>query len=178
MELFRLLEEQSAMGFMGHVNVLRQDSQQFVGLLTLKDGKIINASHEGHKGMRALFDLLHWVFTNQDITQIVPEPEIVGNESLAMEIEASFLKSDFDARRDKYHKAQALRPPDHLKLVCNPSFIVSGPEIGPSEFELLHVISQYAKVEDIYQNCQLPDWELTYSLVELRKKKAIRVIAT
>ena len=79
---------------------------------------------------------------------------------------------------ENYLGSKKLRPPGALKLVLNPNFIVEGQDVAPNEFDVLSAISDYSRVEDIYNHCPLMEYEVTQALVSLRRKGALKVVAS
>jgi hypothetical protein len=59
--------------------------------------------------------------------------------------------------------------------VIAPEIVVNKDEVTYSEFKVLEVMTVYNKVSDIYEHCGLEEFEITQALVDLRRKKAIKV---
>jgi hypothetical protein len=76
---------------------------------------------------------------------------------------------------EEHNDSKRLRPPGELRVLIDPEFIETGDKPDSLEFNILKTMSTFNKVADIYQNCDLFDFEITKGLVSLRKKGAIKV---
>ena len=63
-----------------------------------------------------------------------------------------------------------------MKLLPRAEVIESNIEISPQEYSLLCTLSDYNMVDDVYNNNEMLDFEITQALVSLRKKEIIKVI--
>jgi hypothetical protein len=77
----------------------------------------------------------------------------------------------------QYQEASKYRPPENVKILIESSFLREKNEVTPQEYEVLEVITEWSKPFDIYQHCDLLDHEVTWALVSLRKKKALKILA-
>ncbi len=174
--LVDVIGEQFDFGFTGKTNVLDRRSNQFLGVIYQIDGMVVKCSYKGASGknglLRALYDSL--MLTT---IRYVSEPEIL-EESIS---EFSLSKPDMLRELQEFLKdnqeSQKLKPPGHLKLVISPTFFISGPPVLPREFDLLKLLTEYAKVSDIYSNSDKQENEVTQGLIGLRRKGAISVVS-
>ena len=183
MYLLDLLLEQTNFNFTGKINILKGKSNQFVGAIYQLEGQVVRFDYKALKGKKALFQLVVDIENedpgrtqNDGVYKFVPEPEIVeGND-----IEFRFAPQDIGEIIEKaslYAKDEGkLRPPGHLRLLINPDFAIQGDIVGQVEYDLLVLLTEYSKVEDLYSHSELLDFEITSSLVSLRKKGAIKVV--
>ena len=68
------------------------------------------------------------------------------------------------------------KPNDDIKLEINTKIFNNDITLDVIEFRLLKSLLNFTTVEDIYENSESLDFEVTRGLVSLRKKNAIRVI--
>ncbi|MBC75768.1 MAG: hypothetical protein CME64_07115 [Halobacteriovoraceae bacterium] len=174
-ELFPILEEQVSVGFTGRVNVLEPNSKMLLGSVELYEGEVWTSTYKGIKGLKAFYNLCIDSFRDDNDFYYVVEPEIL-NSSRTIHYPFTVLRRKTAQVVEDFKKNQGLRPPGNVKLLINPDFIKSGKEVEGDEFDLLCCISDYNKVDDIYKNCDLLDYQITNSLVSLRKKNALTVV--
>ncbi len=174
MGLIEIIKEQTDFGFTGKINILGKNSQ-FLGAIFLKDGVLVNATFESQIGERSLKKAIFEDLESKDFYKFIVEPEIVSEEKVVFEISFEKLNEQVANEYSQYQKIKKLKPPLNLDLIISPEIITNEFEVTASEFKLLEVISEYSKVADIYAHSDLLESEITLALVELRKKRAIRV---
>ncbi len=174
MGLIEVIKEQTDFGFTGKINILSKNSQ-YLGAIFLKDGIIVNASYESQTGERSLKKAIFEDLESRDQFKFVVEPEIVADEKIIFELSFEKLNEQVAKEYSQYQQVKKLKPPVNLDLIISPEIITNEFEITATEFRVLEVISEFSKVADIYANCNLLENEITLALVELRKKRAIRV---
>ena len=175
--LLNILEEQSAMGFTGKINVLLQKNSQSYAVVLMHEGKIIHCLGANKSGENALLDLIFQDVSSSHDFKLVVEPEVVTSDEGLFSWSVKELKKKSRNVYENYLANQKLRPPPGLKLVINADFIIYGAEVYQNEFDVLSTISDYSRVQDIYENCALLEYEITQALVALRKKGGIKVVA-
>lgn len=175
MALLEILNDQSAFGFTGKINVLVKSSGQLFGVIYQNEGLIVDADAQGLKGKKALFRLIFTDVETTDYLKYVVEPEILKEDNLVFKISNDELKKEASKNFQEYLAAKKLRPPANLKLVIDPEIIVNSEKITPEEFDVLALLSEWCLVSDIYKHSKLLEYEITNALVNLRKKKAIKV---
>ena len=170
-KLLKVLEEQGTFSFTGKINILINDNNQYVGSIYQLEGSIINAKFKGKYGIKSFYNLFFEISTGGNY-KFVAEPE---EESFRIEVVELFnLVSSFIKETKESLK---LRPMPEIKLMILGNFILDGKTIDSNDFEVLKAISDYSRVEDIYEHCQLLDYEITRALVSLRKCGALKVIS-
>lgn len=173
MSLINSLTEQATFSFSGRINVLHAETKQFLGTIQMKDGLIVDSFYRGMEGKNSLFKILIEDMTDAFPLKFIVEPELIENESF------SYSVSDFtkEARRhyENFLASKKLKPPGHIKLLIKGDFMLHGSQVNSTEFQVLKVISDYSKVDDIYNESGLMEYEVTNALVSLRKKGALRV---
>lgn len=175
MGLLNVLEEQSSFGFTGKVNLLSSSNDQFLGVVFLEDGILVGAKYQKRVGRKALYEIVFQDLDSSDEFKYIVEPEIISEENKMFKYELSQFKTDLKELYEKYQASKNLRPPENLKLVVNSEIIHNNAEVTPIEFELLKTIVDTPLVSEIYKLCPLLEMEITLALVELRRKKAIKV---
>ena len=175
MAILDILSEQAAFGFTGKINILVRSNGQYLGAIFQSEGNIVDATIEHLKGKKALFRIIFLdVETNNYLTFVV-EPEIIKEENFNVKINFDDLKKEAQASFQNYLNAKKLKPPLGLKLLIDPEIIVNNDQISANEFDVLSLLTDWSKVEDIYKYSKLLEFEVTHALVSLRKKKAIKV---
>ncbi len=173
--LIKIIDEQVSVGFTGKINVLEPLTNQVLGGISLFEGDVIHSTYRGVEGIKAFYNLCVDEFENVELSYIV-EPELINLRSKTIHFPYSVLKRKIAEVIEKFRDSKANRPPDDLKILIKTEFIDLGQEVSASEFELLRTISDYNRVSEIYKNCKLLDYEITNSLVSLRKKNALTVV--
>ncbi len=173
--LIEVLKEQASFGFTGKINILLKENSQFLGVIYQEAGLIVGASAKDLKGRKALLKLIFDDVESHDIYKFIVEPELIASEFSYMKVSIDEIKKEAQVHFQEYINAKKLRPDPHLKLVINPEIIESEVELTPREFDVLGVITEWCKVSDIYKYSQLMDFEITNTLISLRKKRAIKV---
>ncbi|MCO4753430.1 MAG: hypothetical protein KC478_03060 [Bacteriovoracaceae bacterium] len=174
-ELFPILDEQVSVGFTGKVNVLDDLTKRLLGSIDLSEGEVWSCSYRSNLGLKAFFNLCIDSFEGDDIFSYVVEPEILQS-SRSIHYPYSVLKRKSAEVLESFKESKSLRPPGGLKLIVNPEFLTSGAQVEGDEYDLLCSIADYNKVEEIYKNCELLDYQITNALVSLRKKNALTVV--
>ncbi len=175
--LLNILDEQSSMGFTGKVNVLLKSNSQSYAVVLMLDGKLINCLAANKSGEKALLDLTFRDVSRSNEFNIVVEPEVVTAEEGAFTWSVNLLKQRARTLYENYLGNQKLKPPQSLKLLINSAFVIDGDDVDSHEFDVLSTISDYSRVQEIYDNCSLLEYEITQALVSLRRKGAIKVLA-
>lgn len=175
--LLNVLDEQTMVGFTGRVNVLDRTTHQLLGLVVLREGQIFRSQYRGVQGLKAFFNIVI------EGAQLVPqefivEPEIIEESDRQIHYPYSFLKNKtFDVLK-RFQAVAHLRPPAHVKLLARSSFLDSDEEVTEAEFAVLCTLTEWSQVDDLYRHCSLLDYEITESLVSLRRKEALQVVST
>ena len=173
--LLHILEEQVQVGFTGKVNVLDKSTKQLFGNIALFEGSIVHCSFKGSLGLKSFYNIIIEEYENKLFDYVV-EPEVVNESIKNIHFSFNHLKGKVLEVVNNYVESKSKRPPSNLKLVINANFISTGDNVTAQEYDLLSTISDFSKVDDIYKNSSLLDFEITNALVSLRKKQAIKVI--
>ena len=173
MSLINSLSEQATFSFSGRINVLHAKTKQFLGSVHMVDGIIVDASYKGGDGKNSLFKILIEDMTDELPLKFVVEPELIENGSFSYRVEE--FKKDARVHYEKYLAARKLSPPLNIKLIVDGEFVLHGENIDTIEFRVLKTISDYSRVDEIYKESGLMDYEVTNALVSLRKKGALKV---
>lgn len=172
---FQVLDDQNAVGFTGKVNILDRNNSAHLGAVEFKEGDVENASFEGATGLKGFYAACVADFDGDRELKYIVEPEFI-TASRRIHFPYSVLKKKAGQVVTLYKESRRLRPPGDLKLLLNPGFVEAGPEVSGDEFDLMVAIADHNKVEDIYKNSELLDYQITNALVSLRKKKAMTVV--
>ncbi len=174
-ELFPILDEQVSVGFTGKVNILDALTKGLLGCVEISEGEIWSCKYVSNIGLKAFFNLCVDSFEGDNLFSYVVEPEILQS-SRSIHYPYSVLKRKSAEVLESYKESKSLRPPGELKLIINPEFLSNGAQVEGDEYDLLCSIADYNKVEEIYKNCALLDYQITNALVSLRKKNALTVV--
>jgi hypothetical protein len=177
MSIFKILREQSAIGFDGRIVFQERNSSQFKGEVLVQNGDIYGCNYNGSIGKKALLNLAYDDFAEVVSFSYVVEPEVINQEKIQFELKVSDFEEEFRQVYEKIESCKKLKPPPNKRLLVNPDFICRGDNISASEFDVMCTISDFGKVSDIYKNSPLLEFEVTLSLVSLRKKGALKVVS-
>ncbi|MFT6068691.1 MAG: hypothetical protein ACJAT2_003514 [Bacteriovoracaceae bacterium] len=177
MSIFKILREQSAIGFDGRIVFQGNDSGQLKGEVLVHNGDIVGCNYNGSSGKKALLNLAYEDFAELVKFSYIVEPEVIGQEKVQFEFALGDFENTFREVYEKIESSKKLKPPPGKRLIINPDFVCRGDKISASEFDILCTISDFGKVADIYKNSPLLDFEVTLGLVSLRKKGALKVVS-
>jgi len=175
--LFDSLDEQTAVRFTGRLNVLDRLSRQMIGVVVIKDGEVLRCDYRGVFGLKAFYNMA--IESAQLVLQdFVVEPEIISEELREIHYPYPVLKARAREAIERFTNYASHRPPGHLRLMVRPDFLDQKQDaVSDAEFRVLCAITEWSKVDDLYRNCPLQDYEITEALVHLRKKEAIKTVA-
>lgn len=177
MGILKVLREQSAIGFNGRVVFREAASSRHLGNILIYSGSVVGCTFGEKTGKKALVSLFLEDFRNGNLYDIVVEPEVIDVESFQFEMELFKFEEELKVIIEKSEKNKKLKPPPDKRLLVNPDFVCRGDDISSSEFDLMCTISDFGKVSEIYKNSNLLEFEITDSLISLRKKGAIKVLS-
>ena len=174
-KLMGVIEEQVAVQFTGKVNVLASFNRQFLGHLLFKDGEVIQVRFNGHLGLKAFYQLIIQEHSLHAFDYVV-EPELVDEKERQIHYPFAVIKNKMAEVLKQYRESLKVRPPDNVKILIDSEFIDDTLPVTPEEFDVLQVLTEWNNTHDIYQHCQLMDHEITWALVSLRKKGALKIV--
>jgi hypothetical protein len=176
LKIIGIIEEQLAVQFTGKINILASFNRQYLGHILFRNGEIFEVIFNGHKSLKAFYQLIIQEYSLQSFYYVV-EPEVVEENQRQIHYPFSVIKNKMSDVIKQYQDASKYRPPENVKILIESNFLHQKSEVTPQEFEVLQVITEWSKPFDIYQHCQLLDHEVTWALVSLRKKKALKILA-
>ena len=174
MKLIDLITENFSFAFSGRIQILDKNTRQYFGSIYQNEGTIINANLGGLEGKRALASILMKLRSGDDF-HFVPEPEVISDVHVAFELDENEF---FQFKRDyfeEYDKLSRLKPSENLQFKINTEAINIFTSFNHQEFSVLKSIIRDKAVPKIYENSPLLDFDVTKSLISLRKKGAILV---
>ncbi len=177
MSIFKILREQSAIGFDGRIVFQGNDSGQLKGEVLVHSGDIVGCNYNGSSGKKALLNLAYEDFAEVAEFNYTVEPEVISQDKIQFESTLTDFEDSFREVYEKIKSSKKLKPPPGKRLVINSDFVCRGDKISATEFDILCTISDFGKVADIYKNSPLLDFEVTLGLVSLRKKGALKVVS-
>jgi hypothetical protein len=176
LKILGIIEEQLAVQFTGKINILASFNRQYLGHILFKNGEIFEVIFNGHKSLKAFYQLIIQEYSLQSFYYVV-EPEVVEENQRQIHYPYAVIKNKMSDVIKQYQEASKYRPPENVKILIESSFLREKNEVTPQEYEVLEVITEWSKPFDIYQHCDLLDHEVTWALVSLRKKKALKILA-
>lgn len=177
LKIIGTIEEQIAVQFTGKVNVLSSFNRQYLGHLLFKNGEIIQAHFHHYYGLKAFYQLIIQEFSLQSFNYVV-EPEVVEEKERQIHYPYAVLKNKLSDVIKQHRDSLKYRPPESVKILIDVEFIEDTLAVSPQEFSVLETLTEWNTPFDVYQHCQLLDHEITWALVSLRKKGALKIIAS
>lgn len=171
-KLLSILIEQNSFGFTGRINVLARNSGQLLGRFLLKEGEVLFAQYQSFVGFKAIYKSAIDSYESYFLKFIV-EPELIEDVSVNLPYDFLLLLKKLNEELSHFENFKNQRPHDEMKLRIRPSFISSGDKIDLTEFELICTLVDCGRVKDLYERSTLLDYEITRSLLSLRKKNAL-----
>ena len=172
-----VIEEQQSVQFTGKVNILAAFNRQFLGHILFKNGDVIQVTFNKNQGLKAFYQLIIQEYSLQSFDYVV-EPEVVEEKERQIHYPFVVIKNKMADVLKLYRESLKLRPPENVKILIDSGFIEGSSAVTPQEFEVLETLSDWNSPFEIYQNCSLLDHEITWALVTLRKKGALKILAT
>lgn len=176
-KILATIEEQIAVQFTGKVNVLATFNHQYLGHILFKDGEIYQVVFQNLKGLKAFYQLIIQEFSLQSFNYVV-EPEVVEDKERQIHYPYAVIKNKMSDVVKQYRDSLKYRPPENVKILIDSEFMEDTLPVTPQEFDVLEVLTEWNSPFDIYQHCALLDHEITWALVSLRKKNALKIIAS
>ena len=173
--LIYILDEQVSVGFTGKINIQNRVNKQHFGSVTLVDGDLVDCKYKESNGIKGFFNLCVDEFDNIGLSYII-EPEVIESKKNTIHYPYSVLKRKIADTVEKYRESRKDKPPKDLKIYILPDFLANGEKVSGNEFDLMGTISDYNRIQDIYEKSHLLEFEITNALVSLRKKKALKVV--
>lgn len=174
--VLNVIEEQMAVQFTGKVNILASFNRQFLGHILFKNGEVIQVLFQGLQGLKAFYHLIIQEYSLQSFDYIV-EPELVDEKERQIHYPFAVIKNKLTDVIQKYKDSLKLRPPENIKILVDAEFMEDSLDVTPQEFEVLSTLTEWNTPSELYQHCPLLDHEITLSLVSLRKKGALKILA-
>jgi hypothetical protein len=175
-KLMGVIEEQQSVQFTGKLNVLSTYNRQFLGHILFKNGEVIQVTFSGHRGLKAFYQLIIQEYSLQSFDYIV-EPELVEEKERQIHYPFAIIKNKMADVLKQYRESLKMRPPENVKILIDAEFIEDSLSVTPQEYDVLQTLTEWNSPFDIYQNCELLDHEITWALVSLRKKGALKILA-
>lgn len=143
----------------------------------MKDGEIYACLYRGAHGLKA-FHTMCAESAELVAQDFIVEPEIIDEEEREIHLTYPQLKEKAQEMLENHFRSTQQRPPGDLRLVPRADFLRDSDEsVSQQDFQVLCDLTEWSKADDLYRNCALADHQITESLVNLRKKQAIKVVA-
>ena len=176
LKILSVIEEQIAVEFTGKVNVLASFNRQYLGHILFRSGDILQVVFQSSKGLKAFYQIIIQEISLKNFDYVV-EPEIVDEKERQIHYPYGVIKAKLAEVIKLHRESLKLRPPEHVKMIIDPSFLHGSQAVTPQEFAVLDTLTEWNSPYDVYQHCNLLDHEITHALVSLRKKGALKILA-
>lgn len=173
-EIFNLIEEQAIVSFTGKINLMSKTDQRHIGSIFMIDGKVVNATKGDMEAYKSFINLC--VDSTAENVKYIVEPELITTVNKKIDTPLSILKKRVVEVYDDFQVARKNKPPQNLKILPKVDYLESNEEVTANEFSLFCTLSDYNSVKDIYTYSELLEYEITNTLMSLRKKNAIKLI--
>lgn len=177
MKLVETILENMTISFSGRINVLSEQSKQFIGSVVLSEGQLVDARFGKMSGKKALATLLMKERSSISMS-LVSEPELVSEVEFSFNMdEQGFFKFKNDYF-EQYELLSKLRPAKNLVLGLNSKKLDIYTPLTDLEFDAMKLVVSCKNVEEMYDTTQMLEFDVTKSLISLRKKGIILVKGT
>ena len=92
--LLEFIKKQSSFGFIGRINILEKKSNQYVGVICLKDHEILSANFQASSGRKAFYSVFLEDIVHQGRFIYVSEPDTLSDISPNFSI-TNFMSANF-----------------------------------------------------------------------------------
>lgn len=176
LKILTVIEDQIAVRFTGKVNILSAFNRQYLGHILFLNGEILQVTYQQLQGLKAFYKVLIEEFSLASFEFIV-EPEVVEEKERRIHYPFAVIKNKLAEVVKQYRDSLKFRPPENVKVLIDPDFLDDTLPVTPQEFQVLETLTEWNRAFDIYQHCDLLDHEITFALVGLRKKGALKIVA-
>lgn len=173
-KICNLVEEQASFSFTGRLNILDSDSNEFLGAIFQREGKIVHATFGQFTGKRALWSIVASEIQQSNRLKYIVEPEVFSGDIETFQINAAQFRTYSEKMKKTIENVGKVKPPGAGRFSINSKVLFNDVEISPLEFDVLCATLENRTVDDIYKNTNLLDHEITEGLISLRKKKVIK----
>ncbi|MBT3236825.1 MAG: hypothetical protein HN353_12795 [Bdellovibrionales bacterium] len=174
-----IISEQSLLKFTGRVNLLSVSNSGHLGAIFFKQGILVHARYREQFAIRALENIITEIYKHhtEQIFKYVIEPEIIFEHEHSFSLDGDEFNQLLIKIHREYDQLLKQRPSDSLQIKINATFLHQGEGIDTNEFDLLKLLSSQQSIADLSAQTTLTEFELLKSIISLRKKGAIRVLA-
>ena len=176
MDFVAVISEHSHLSFTGRINLLDAITNQFLGAVFLNEGKIVDAEYSSKSGKQGLLAVFYQYFNATKNLKLVPEPELIEDGNLNFNLSMDQFKALMKKFFEDFKILKKYEPSRELRLDINPEFIQKGDELSADEFKILEFICGGIKIDDIYNELDDFEFEISQALISLRKKGALKVV--
>jgi len=173
--LFEIIEEQVAVKFTGKVNVLSNVSRQYLGHLLFLEGELVDVVFQTLSGAKAFYQIILKELQHKSFHFVI-EPEIVQEQQKRLGFSLNFLSSKISDYVRIHQDTLKLRPPQNVRLMVDARYLFNHDDWQKSDYEVLKTLTEWSKVDDVFENCPLYEFEITNTLVKLRKMGALKIL--
>jgi hypothetical protein len=177
LKIIPVLEEQVAANFTGKINILATFNHQYLGHILFKNGELLQVFFQGQQGLKAFYQIIIREFSLPSFDYVV-EPEIVEEKERQIHYPFAVLKNKMADILKMHRESLKLRPPENVRILLDADFLDDTLPVSSEEFEVMKTLTEWNTPLDVYQHCSLLDYEVTQALVSLRKKGALKILAS
>ena len=177
LKIIPVFEEQIAANFTGKINVLATFNHQYLGHILFKNGELLQVFFQNLQGLKAFYHIIIQEFSLQSFDYVV-EPEIVEDKERQIHYPYAVLKNKLADVLKLHRESLKMRPPENVRILLDAEFLDDTLPVSSEEFEVMKTLTEWSTPHDVYQHCSLLDYEITQALVNLRKKGALKILAS
>jgi hypothetical protein len=174
-KIMNCIEEQVSVKFTGKVNILATFNHQYLGHILFKNGEIFNVVFQGLNGLKAFYHLALKEHSLESFNYVI-EPEVVEDKERHLHFPIVVIKNKMADVITRHSDSLKYRPPENVKILIDAEFMEDTLPVTQEEYQVLETLTEWSQPFDIYQHCQLLDYEITSALVSLRKKNALKIV--
>lgn len=169
--LEEIIENQITVEFTGKLQLLDSIDFSSLGYISFKNGRIIDAKFENKTGERAFISAM----IHESRCKMILEAEF-SDQKQTINLSYRQLIENFEDAFINHKYYEYFTVPSHVELRVNPEFLKRGADLSHAEYGVLLALAK-AGHESLSRDLNLLDYEITKTLISLRKKNALKTVA-
>lgn len=169
--LEEIIEDQINVSFTGRIQLLSKVDFSLKGFILFKEGRVIDAKYENKMANRGFISAM----IHQDECKMILEAEFIEHKR---NIDSSYreLIEEFEDAYLNHQYYLNFSVPHEIEIKANADFVQKGSSLSLDEYSVLLCLVKDG-YKNLSKNLNLLDYEITKSLISLRKKQAIKTIS-
>lgn len=169
--LEEIIENQITVEFTGKLQLLDSTDFSSLGYISFKNGRIVDAKFENKIGERAFISAM----IHESRCKVILETEF-SDQKQTISISYRQLIENFEEAFINHKYYEYFTVPTHVELKVNSDFLRRGADLTHTEYAVLLALAK-AGHQSLSRDLNLLDYEITKTLISLRKKNALKTIA-